>query len=151
MHPITQQVVRRVVAGALFALLCGPSLANTFGLHTVSWHDSHGPKDRPYERWTTGLYWRLTGGATMGMLHNSERRFGAYAGWTWSTDERRTLSASLTLGGITGYTHAPLLPLVVPSARWALGDNTAMRLILFPRIHPKQDATAVNLAFEWRR
>lgn len=70
------------------------------------------------------------------------------AAHTWSTDESARISAAITVGGITGYELAPVVPMVVPSVALRLTPTLAVRALLLPRWHPKQGATAVHLAIE---
>jgi hypothetical protein len=120
------------------------------GLHTVSWHDHTQLSGEPYRSDTPGLYLRLDNGATAGVLHNSIGRWGVYAGWSWSTDQAEPVSASMTVALITGYDAAPVVPLLAPSLRVNLADGLALRLITIPKWHPKQGASVVNVALEWR-
>lgn len=138
----------------LLMTMCGTpaEAAPTVGLHTLTWHDKDRPEGGRYEWVTPGAYLRLGdahGGPTVGVLRNSLARWGAYAGWTWSTDERAPLSAAFTAAGITGYPMAPVVPLLAPSLRLRVGDRAALRLITIPQWHPKQGASVASLALEW--
>jgi len=129
---------------AIALLAANASHAATIGLHTVSWHDQPG-----YHSRTPGLYLRTASGITMGALQNSEGHASAYAGYTASTSEARPISAAITVGLIHGYELAPVLPMAVPSIALRLTPQAAVRLLVLPRFHPKQGATALSLTLEW--
>ena len=137
--------MRRALPLLAALLLPLAAWADTLGLHTATWHDRPG-----YRAATPGLYWRLDNGATLGALSNSEGHFSAYAAWTWHTDEQRPLSAAVSAGLITGYSLAPVVPLIAPSVAVRLGEQATARLIVLPKWHAKQGATAAQLDFEWR-
>jgi hypothetical protein len=128
----------------------------TIGLHLASAHSAGRMNSS-----NPGLYLRLPSGFTAGFYENSlsrtryggnegSRRYSAYAGWTWQTDNR-TWAASL--GGVTGYgrdeqevcverpevgngcarfQHLDAVPAVVPmallSGRWTIAGGWAARL-----------------------
>lgn len=134
---------RRLFAAALLLSACA-SYAATVGVHTASWHDRPG-----FRTLTPGAYLRTDAGLTAGALRNSEGRASAYAGWTWGTDEARRLSAAATAGVITGYSLAPAVPFVIPSAAVRITEQLTARALLIPRIAPK-GANAVSITLEWR-
>lgn len=146
-----------LLAALLLTLLmatCGTAQAQavTLGLHTLTWHDQARPEGGRFESVTPGLYARLGGshsGPTLGVLRNSLARWGLYAGWTWSTDERSPVSVAFTAAGVTGYPVAPVVPLLAPSLRLRIGDQAALRIITIPQWHPKQGASVASLALEW--
>lgn len=140
-----RRLITRAAAAALLAMAGAASNAQTIGMHTLSWHDQPG-----YHSSTPGLYVRTNTGLTVGAMQNSEGHAGAYAGYTASTDEQRRLSAAITVGLITGYTLAPVLPMAVPSIALKLSDQAAVRVLVLPRFHPKQGANALSLTLEWR-
>lgn len=132
----------------LLALASQAATAQVLGLHTATWHSRPG-----YQAATPGAYWRFANGATLGAYRNSEGHGTAYAGWTWTTDEARPLSLGFTAAAATGYSAAPVVPLLAPSVAYRpgglLGDTT-LRLVALPKWHPKQGATAVSLTVEVR-
>lgn len=132
------------LAGAL-VLATAPAATQTLGLHTATWHSRPG-----YQAATPGAYLRWHNGATLGAYRNSEGRGTAYAGWTWSTDEHARLSAAFTAAAATGYSAAPVVPLLAPSVAWRATPSTTLRLLTLPKWHPKQGATAVSLSVEVR-
>lgn len=137
-----------VLCGALvwgLLLLAIPSQAATLGLHTVTWHEQHQANDAPYNGINPGAYALLDNGATLGAYRNSIRRTSVYAGYTLQTPARHF---ALTVGAITGYDAAPVMPLLVASARIPLGERAALRLFAVPRPTPKGSA-AVSAAIEW--
>lgn len=136
-------------AMALGYITASPARADTVGVNTFTWHDRDRPDGLRYEWFTPGVYYRADSGLTVGTLRNSYRRIGVYGAWTTSTDESRPLSAALTLGLTTGYDIAPVVPLIVPSVALRLSPQLAGRVLLMPKVHAKQHASAVSLALEW--
>lgn len=155
----------------LIATLCQ---GLTVGLHLVSLHSAPdyvsetnvvGPKvTRQFETLTPGVYARAESGLTVGAYRNSYGKPSAYLGWTFATDDDRF---ALTLGAVTGYRRTikenrdPALnrppavqvvgdavqPLVVPSMRFSLGENTALRVSYVPEPR-KGDVSVVHLSIE---
>lgn len=113
------------------------------GVHVGSWHSEPG-----FNNTNPGLYLRTVDGWTAGAYRNSISRTSVYAGWTDGTELASGVRAEVTVGGITGY-RIPLLPMAVPSVRFALGEHLGARLILIPRINPKLGAHVVSLAIDW--
>lgn len=113
----------RLTALAL-ALACSGAgaelLPETVGAHVASWHVHEG-----FNNVNPGLYARWDSGLTMGAYWNSERAMSAYAGWTFSFQEDRY---ALTVGAVSGYQRAAVLPLVVPSVKLRLTEQASVRL-----------------------
>ena len=99
---------------------------------------------RPYESATTGIYLRAPSGLTIGAYRNSYGGDSAYAGWTFETSDGRF---ALMVGAVTGYHRAPVLPVVVPSMRIELGQQTALRASFIPKVE-KKGANVLHLAIE---
>lgn len=100
--------------------------AVTIGLHLFTAHSAGG-----LEPVNPGIYARTEAGLTVGVMRNSYRRTSVYGGWTFETADRRF---ALTVGAVHGYPAKPaLLPLVVPSVRFELGEHTAARLAFVPK------------------
>lgn len=137
---------RRIGAalGAALAFCCAPAEAQTIGLHLASWHSEPG-----YNNANPGLYLRTAGGWTAGGYRNSVRRNSTYAGWTGGVELATGLRAELTLGAITGYPAAAVLPLVAPSLRIGGDTGPALRLTVLPKVHAKQGAHVAHLSTEW--
>lgn len=141
------------LAAALFLAICPPAEAGegslTIGAHLGSWHSEPG-----YNNTNPGLYLRTAVGWTVGGYRNSVRRNSTYAGWTGGVEITTSLRAELTLGAITGYPAAAVLPLAAPSLRIGAGNHTsagpALRLTVLPKVHPKQGAHVAHLSAEWR-
>ena len=116
-----------------FAVLCialtpfSPK-AQTLGIHVAS---AHFPQ-RNYNNVNPGIYYRDSSDITLGAYYNSERKTSFYLGYTLDNE---TYPVSLTVGAITGYKRAKVLPLVVPSLHSGkiFGENR-VRLSLIPRI-----------------
>lgn len=131
-------------------------LPNTLGLHIGSRHSVAG-----FNNSNPGLYGRWAdaheNGWAAGTYFNSERAQSVWGGYSWSSPKLALgsvglrafgASAGLTLGGVTGYRAAKLLPLVVPSAALHLGDAAA-RLTYVPKVE-KRGAAALHLSLEYR-
>jgi hypothetical protein len=113
------------------------------GVHVGSWHSEPG-----FNNTNPGVYVRTADGWTLGAYRNSVRRTSTYAGWTTGVDLAAGVRAEVTVGAIAGY-FRPVLPMAVPSVRFALGEHLGARLILIPRINPKLGAHVVSLAIDW--
>lgn len=99
--------MRKILLAALLALP-GLGQAQVLGVHVGSHHVGGG-----YCNENPGIYYRAESGLTLGAYRNSEcRRWSAYAGHTWGDH------IALTVGAVTGYERASVLPLVVPSVRF---------------------------------
>lgn len=121
-----------VIAAMTFALMATAQAGTwTTGVHALSFH-AHGG----YEAVTPGLYARSPDGWTFGAYRNSQRGSSAYFGHTWERN-----GFALTLGAVTGYARADVLPMVVPSYRFKSG----IRLSLIPNPF---GASALHLSFE---
>lgn len=59
-----------------------------------------------------------------------------------------SLRVGLTVGLITGYLQAPVLPLLVPSVSYDVSDTTALRLTFIPRIE-KRGTNALHFSMEF--
>jgi len=93
-----------------------------------------------------GVYVRHESGATAGTFRNSYRRQSAYAGWTFETPGR---GLALTVGAITGYPAAKVMPMVAPSARLPLSSSGALRLAYIPKPLKSGTASGLHLSVEW--
>lgn len=112
------------------------------GIHLASAHAQPG-----FEAATVGVYAQDPQGVTLGVLRNSEGRVSVYAAQTWHSADGRW---ALTAGGISGYRHAAVSPLLVPSARVPLGESSALRVSLIPKPPRKGGSSALHLSLEWR-
>jgi hypothetical protein len=121
-------------------------MPETIGLHLGSKHSSY---KQDWNDANFGVYARWGNGITLGTLRNSERAQSYYAGWTgdWSLTKR--IDAGLTLGLITGYKRAPVLPMVVPSLRLAVTENLGLRTSYI--FNPdRQGAHVLHISAEWK-
>jgi len=109
----------------LFAMSC-LAQAQTVGLHLLSAHQKGG-----YHSVTPGLYIRSSNGLTAGIYRNSCGRISTYVGMTWEHDA--ALSPAITIGAVTGYPSAPVMPLLVPSVAMKIEQNMSARLALIPK------------------
>ena len=113
------------------------------GLQLVSPHYGSGASELEWA--TPGIYARHPSGATASVYRNSQGRASVLAGWTWEFWDRRI---GLTAGVVTGYSMAPVLPVVIPSARFEIGSGWALRLSVIPPIKEPAITGAVAVALE---
>jgi hypothetical protein len=124
-------------------VLCTPpACAQTMGLHLVTAHFGSLPKQRLHSK-TFGVYLRTDAGLTLGAYSNSIGSPSAYAAWTWETADRRF---AVTAGAVTGYAAAPVMPLLVGSARVPITREAALRIALLPK--PPRGTGGLHLAIE---
>lgn len=111
----------------------------TVGMHIGSVH----LPARDFNNANLGLYLRTERGITAGAYYNSERRMSVYGGYTheWGP-------VGVTVGLITGYQRAAVLPLVVPSVRLGRIDQVTFRLAYLPKIE-KGGAHVLHLMAEF--
>jgi len=84
--------------------------ALAIGLHIGTYHFD---RDRGYNEVNPGIYAECDH-YTAGVYRNSLRKTSAYAGYTF---ERVLGPIDVTVGGVTGYPRAALMPLAVPSVK----------------------------------
>lgn len=112
------------------------------GLHLGTWHSAPGFCSN-----TPGVFAKWQTGFTLGAYKNSEcKSYSAYAGWSWETTGS-LVRAAVTVGLVTGYMQAPVLPLVVPSVVVDLLPQLALRLTYVPKT-ASDSAHAVNFAVQ---
>jgi hypothetical protein len=124
----------------VLAFLAGSATAQTVGVHTFSVHERSG-----FNNVNPGMYVRLDNGLTAGFYKNSYTRESGYVAYTVETD--RQLSVAITVGGVTGYPAARVMPLVVPSIAYHF-DKSAVRLGIVPRPPKAGAAAALHLMVE---
>lgn len=134
-------MARFIIAALLF--LASAANAQTVGIHTVSVH-AHGG----YNNVNPGLYVRH-GGITFGTYRNSYRKQSAYLGYTLETPQWHSMTAAVTVGAITGYERASVMPMLVPSVAYHFG-RSAVRLGIVPRPPVNGGSAAMHLMFETR-
>jgi hypothetical protein len=108
--------------------------AQTIGVNTVTAHATGG-----YRWYTPGAYVRTDDGITVGILRNSEGDISAHMSQSWSV-QPLGIPLDMTVGAITGYRRAPVLPLVTASV--LIGHQ---RVIWIPGVR----GGAMHLAVEW--
>lgn len=119
-----------------------PALADTrVGVHVGSHHFGG-----DFNNVNPGVY-VYHNGWTAGTYYNSERKQSAYAGYTFEHALGRGLTAALTVGAITGYEYAKVLPLIFPSVSYKLSDTYSVRVGALPKVG-KAGAAAVHLMIE---
>ena len=150
-----------LLAGALTATLMSTAQAEDFTptgvtLHTFTRHSKPTFNDTNPG---VGLQWldaaRLDG-VVAGFCRNSECRarmtpntceYSAYAAYIWQWQLTDAVKAGLTVGGVTGYTAAALLPLATPSLAYAAGKGIDVRITWAPKFQ-KQGAHAFHITVE---
>ncbi|MBQ0934627.1 hypothetical protein [Ideonella paludis] len=124
------------------------STAMTLGLHLFTAHVGGDAAAEHLQPVNPGIYFRAESGATVGAYRNSYGRASAYAGMTWQTSDGRF---ALTVGGVTGYPAAKVLPVVSPSVRLPLGDDGyALRVAYLPKAPCVGTAHGLHIALERR-
>lgn len=115
------------------------------GLHLATAH--FGPNT--LESNTPGIYARVNAGPaaglTVGTFRNSYARQSAYVAWSFQTDDERF---ALTVGAVTGYSAARVMPLVVPSMRVPLFEGTAARFSYIPKPIKEGHNAGLHLSVE---
>ena len=143
---------RQYIAGAtlgfwaaVLAASCSPqpASAQTIGAHTISAHSRGGMNN-----FNPGAFIRTPDGYTVGGYWNSQRRLSLYAGRSFTLTSHGTLSADITLGAITGYRAADVLPLAVPSVAWRYAPRSALRLAVVPPLPIEGTSAVVHLIVE---
>ena len=99
------KTVLTMLLAVVSAATCTPAPAADLGIHLGTYHTRHGV----YNNANPGVYVRADNGLTAGVYLNSLSKVSTYAGWTTST-QAGPVELSLTLGGITGYPVAHVLP-----------------------------------------
>jgi len=134
-----------LIGAAVTLLLCPKAKADTrIGVHIASYHD---PK-MGYNNVNPGLY-IYKDGWTAGTYYNSERRQSFYGGYTFEGELIGPVSWGLTVGLITGYSRAKVLPMVVPTL--SIPDRIlggTVRVAFIPPV--SKGAAAIHLSHEWR-
>lgn len=141
-------IVALIAANAAHADL-GAFAPSAVGVHLATLHAQDPAPGKPdWNNVNPGLYLRWENGATVGGYYNSERKFSAYAGWTFETAEWHRMRAAVTLGAITGYSNG-VLPLVAPSASLRLTDHASARVTFAPKV--KEGGSAcLHLSVEYK-
>lgn len=143
----------------MLALLgcAGSASASDFGLHLGSKHGIRMPEGKALNDTNPGVYVRHQG-YTLGFFRNSWSgvSFNGEARERWSVHASRDFSyqvapdaeASLSVGAITGYPVALVLPLVLPSIR--IGQVLGVRVIYIPKILSAQTTDTLHVSVETR-
>jgi len=128
-----------------------PFKPTDFGVHFVSIHSSKMDvvAGRPWNNSNPGIYARWDR-VVVGTYYNSIRRQSVYAGYAYPVHE----NVDVVFGVVTGYdgrgyAAKPVMPMIIPSAHFALTKDVSVRINLAVGVQ-KNAATAVNLALEWR-
>lgn len=121
------------------------------GVHLVSVHSSKLDlvAGKPWNNSNPGLYARWDR-LVVGTYYNSIRRQSVYAGYVYPLHD----NFDVVLGVVTGYdgrgySAKPVMPMVIPSAHFALTKDITLRANLAIGVQ-KNSATALNFAIEWK-
>lgn len=104
-------LLSRAILAITLALACLPASATTVGVHVATYHLN---RDAGFNEINPGLYVQHIGW-TAGAYRNSIRRVSAYAGYTFT--RVGGTPADLTVGAVSGYLPAPVIPMLVPSIK----------------------------------
>lgn len=120
------------------------------GLHLGSFHLDPYAGAPALNGFNPGAYVEFSNQVVLGTYHNSVSRPSVYLAYNWRLGSLgdNTEFALLT-GGITGYPLTRVVPLVVPSVRFALGKNYGLRVAYIPKM-PATQAHVVHFAYEFR-
>jgi hypothetical protein len=142
---------------SLFFVLCTQlACADTIGLHLATWHSNNA--DSHLNNINPGVYYKSGSGWTAGYYYNSVRRNSFYVGKSYETQGLDGLSAGVIVAVVTGYadyrdslgihqTNA-LRPLIVPSAAYAINQNSRVRLTFLPVLEKRNESIrASGIAF----
>ena len=138
-----------IVLALLAAGWTGRAQAQTVGVNLIALHERGG-----YQWFTPGVYVLtdapVAGLNTLGVFRNSLGRTSVQPGRTWRSEPFSVLGVpvhdlALTVGGVTGYPHAKISPLVIPSIR--IGKVRAMWLERKPDEPNASRAIAFSVEF----
>jgi len=132
------------LASALFLASPRANAETRFGVHVGSQH--FGKNADAFNNFNPGVY-VYHNGWTAGTYYNSERRQSAYAGYTFEWHLGGRWTAAATVGAITGYSTAPVLPMVVPSLSGRITEDVSLRVAFVPAVS-KHGASALHLSIE---
>lgn len=122
------------------------------GVHIGSVHSNNRDivSGKGWNNVNPGVYFRWDNVA-IGMYHNSIRKDSYYVGYVYPVTDY----LDVTVGVISGYngpgrTAKALMPMVVPSVHFPIGDTGAIgRIHVAPKV-AKGGATAIHFSLEWR-
>lgn len=142
--PTIRLILTAIFAGFLAALLMVSTKAEgaEIGAHMGSIHFPQNDNNN----FNPGLYYRSDEGWTGGFYYNSERRMSVYAGRTF-TYSVHDWKFSATVGGVTGYQRAAVLPMLVPSIATPPIGGERLRVAYIPRIE-KDGAGVLHFMLE---
>lgn len=121
--------------------LCLAAAALTFGLNTVSYHTD----TSAHYNTNPGVYVQY-GSVAAGTYYNSERNQSTWGAYVFTSESCRY---DLMVGLVTGY-KSPVLPMLVPSVKFAITDDMRLRLSVMPtsRDAKKLDGAVFHASFE---
>jgi len=165
--------LRNVVSFVSAAVLCVAANAAEVGVHLASWHSEKTAVGEEYNNSNPGMYVVADNGLTAGFYRNSlsdkalvnctykfksigqtrayrscnehrEERWSSYVGYTANTEVVENVQAEVTVGLITGYPIAKVLPFVTPSIR--IGGDTAVRISYMPPVGKIMNTHVLHLS-----
>lgn len=141
---------------AVLYLLSPEANADTLGVHLGSVHSNKmdAVAGKPWNNANPGVFYRLDGrgnwtdNLVVGTYHNSIRKESVYAAYIYPVTDWLDVSVGLVSGyNGQGYSAKPIMPMVVPSVRFELGNGFAGRIHLAPKVG-RGGATAVHFSLE---
>ena len=140
--------MKKLLSATVVALCLSAAVAHAdvIGVHIGS---VHAPKAE-WNNVNPGIYYRHESpdwykNVVVGTYYNSERRQSAYAGVVYPLTD----NIDVTVGAITGYKRAPVLPLVVPSFHFNVSGPWDARIHYLPKVE-KSGAHVLHLSIERR-
>lgn len=133
----------KFLTALLLATAATAAPAQTLIIHTVSAHAEAGYNNR-----NPGFGLLLDNGFSAGVYRNSERGTSVYVAHTWTLATYGRFQGAITAGAVTGYARAPVVPLAMPSIRYALTPTTAVRLSAVPTIGKQSGVAHLTLEFK---
>jgi hypothetical protein len=128
-----------------------PLAPTAIGVHVASFHTERidETSGKPWNNANVGVYakWdRWVGGA----YYNSIRQTSVYAGYAYPLFDNLDIVVGVVTGyDGPGYSAKAIMPMVIPSAHFAITPDISVRVNLALGVQ-KGAATAVNFALEWK-
>lgn len=107
----------------------------------------HFDKSKDFNEANPGIGYRSENGLLGGVYRNSYNKPSVYAGKQYETSIGGPFNAGITMGGVTGYPAASVLPMIVPEISADMGDSQ-FALMLQP---PVGNKTKGALALQYRK
>lgn len=122
------------------------------GVHLGSVHSNSRDEvsGRNWNNANPGVYFRW-GNVAVGTYYNSIRKESFYVGYVYPVTDYLDVTVGVISGyNGPGYAAKPIMPMVVPSVHFPIGDSGLRgRIHVAPKV-AKGGATAVHFSLEWR-